>query len=413
VIFSASPLERMGAHPPGRAVPEHDASVMRMLFRGARFPDTEWWWNTIHVEVADESGHRRNLSIITNVQLMGEPLRGELRPAAVVAIRDVFTGERWVRTSRGVLSNDEACRYTTPGWTLMRLDPSRRAFDEDAFSVGIEPDDARRRFPKGAYVVQVETETFEVDLLLAQTKWGLLGPKGWLDYNERGRLPLWATTKTRMADPRGTIHLSTRGHWRSYEVVGGSAHFEQQCVLPSASLPVLALVALDPRDAERALTELRTIRPKWHWYRASLGRGVHFTGFVMWSMRTGAPMRKLGALFDPFGHVVAVDPRTLRVEPYDHYSVGDVTVPRATRIRFDLPARAHHAPVGEYELDLRHAPDIDWRVPYQCPMGLVCMAHEAHAVVETAVDGRSWDASGVATQETIDLEASLLPDGGS
>src|ERR1043166_4110656 len=101
---------RTSRPPPFRPVPAHDASLLRLLFRGARFPDTEWWSHGAHVRVISERGRERELSLFMNVQLFGEPLRGEVAPVATVAIRDVRTGERWIRSARGAMGSSRACR---------------------------------------------------------------------------------------------------------------------------------------------------------------------------------------------------------------------------------------------------------------------------------------------------------------
>src|SRR4051812_36335861 len=98
---------------PFRPVPAHDASLLRLLFRGARFPDTEWWSHGAHLSAVSERGLERELSLFMNVQVFGEPLRGEVAPVATVAIRDVRSGERWIRSVRGAMGSSRACRFSS------------------------------------------------------------------------------------------------------------------------------------------------------------------------------------------------------------------------------------------------------------------------------------------------------------
>lgn len=381
-------------------MPDHDASMIRTLFRGARFPDVEWWWNTAYVECQDERGRRRALSIITNVLLSGEPLRGEGQPSAVVAIRDVSSGEAWIRTARGVLSNGRACRFSSPGWILQRLDPDAPTFGEDAFSVGLEPADALARFPGGCYVVQVDEEDVEIDLCLRQESMARFGDEGWMDYDPGGQVPLWASTKARATAPSGTLRLGAS----EWTVTGGTGHFEQQCVLPSAIVPSVAAASIDPLGLAR-IAQSADLLPAWHWFRISLACGLRFSAFFLWSAVSGRPMHGFGAAATG-SETIELGAHDVRLHVARQYRLAGVSIPAVATLRFRVPDGAAAAS-GVYQIEICHDPEIDWRVPYPGSLGATCLAHEAHAVAHAHRDGESIG-PGIATQETIDLSKSLV-----
>ena len=94
--------KRLGARataerkPPLLGLPDHDGSLSALLYGRAGqfdtlpFPNMEWWWNTVEVEV--ESGARYFL--LTNVHSFGT-LAGPPVTCGTLAVFDVRSGQRW------------------------------------------------------------------------------------------------------------------------------------------------------------------------------------------------------------------------------------------------------------------------------------------------------------------------------
>jgi hypothetical protein len=282
---------------------------------------------------------------------------------------------------------------------MQRLDPDAPTFGEDSFSVGLEPAAALAEFPRGSYVVQVGEEDFEIDLRLRQDSVARFGDGGWLDYDPGGQVPLWATTKVRATTPSGTIRIGAS----EWVITDGAGHFEQQCVLPSAMIPSVAAASVDPFGLSRIL-ESADFLPAWHWFRITLACGLRFSAFFLWSAVSGRPMSCFGAVAAG-SEATELGPGDVRLDVAEPYRLRGVEIPGQARVRFRV-REGLAAPSGEYEVRIRHEPEIDWRVPYAGSLGATCWAHEAHAAADAYRNGDGIG-PGVATQETIDLSRSL------
>ncbi|HVU05074.1 MAG TPA: hypothetical protein VHE30_25165 [Polyangiaceae bacterium] len=378
--------------------------MIRTLFRGARFPDSEWWWHSVFVEAVDDAGRTRPFSIVTNVQLTGAPLSGECRPAAVVAIRDLERRETTVRFARGTLENGRAAGFFRRGWQLGRLDPEDPAWNEHAFAADLEPDRVRGALSGGAYVVHVNAEGLVLRLLLRQHVMARFGRRGWLDYDPRGLLPLWATSKMRLAEPTGTFRTGDGPTWT---VTSGVAHFEQQCVLPSAMLPSVGAASLSAgsylAESGRGLPAV----PAWNWFRTTLPCGASLSAFVMWDSLTGRPMRRFAGLVDRLGLSFELPESDVEFLLREPRRVGETIVPRVGIVELVVPPGPHRVVPGPYAIRFDHDPETDFRVPYLTGAGLACIAHEAHSGVQVLSPGASEPWNTVGTHETIDLVASF------
>jgi hypothetical protein len=390
--------------PPFRPIPEHDGSLLRLLFRGARFPDTERWSHGIHLHVRGRDGSARELSVMTNVQLFAEPLGGEAAPAAVLAIRDVDDGRRWIARSRGFLSSSPACRYSASNWLMMRLDPEASTFDADAIGVDLDPDSARQLYRNGCYVICIRSKELEARLFLDQMKGAALGREGWLDYNPQGRIPVWTTAKVRIASPSGHLVLrDDSGTPKRYEVVGGYAHFEQQSILPSASKVPLVTSLRDPKAAVEMLLGAFEHRVRLHRFRAALTPEIHKTARAVWNPSSGATYLEHASLLDDNGAAVELVDLDISAPRDD----GPSPSPTDVTVSFRVPEGTHRMPPGRYEARFVHDPRIDWSVPLVAPLGLVCSAHEAHSIVTVTRNDTERLPATSGGQETIDLMQSI------
>jgi hypothetical protein len=392
---------------PFRPLPDHDASLLRLFFRGVRFPDTEWWSHAAYVVAESSDGERRELSLFANVQLLGEPFRGEIAPAAVFAVRDVQAGDVLRARSRGTMGSSRACRYMAPGWLLFRLDARAPTFEADALGAGLDPDEMRALHPSGAFVIEVDATDFGASLVFGQQKATALGRDGWVDYNPDGETPLWTSAMVRISNVTGSLTLKgASGAWTRYRVSSGHAHSEHQCIVPSTSAAPLLQGLLSASRGPKALLEAAVAHPRWHWFHADLGRDVNLTAHRVWNPRNGRAYRDHATLLGPGG--VAVDVRDFTCSaPRDD---GKGPVPTRVTLGFDVPAGEHGIARGRYEVDLRHRPDLDWTVPFTMPLDRVCHAREAHCDVEVRHDG-VMIAETKGGHETIDLRSSLEVEG--
>jgi hypothetical protein len=126
----------------------------------------------------------------------------------------------------------------------------------------------------------------------------------------------------------------------------------------------------------------------------------------MWNPRTSRTYRDFAALLAPNGATITLEGVVFST-PHDD---GRSPIPSVATVRFAVPENAHGVAQGKYEVVFEHTPEFDWTVPYACPLGWVCLAHEAHCRVDVVRDGIRAISGSSGAQETIDLVRSLAPD---
>src|SRR5262249_50846109 len=151
-----------------------------------------------------------------------------------------------------------------------------------------------------------------------------------------------------------------------YQVTAGHAHSEHQCIVPSASVaPLMADLFTSPRGLATLFGVLGE-HPRWHWFHAPLGDGVHLSAHRVWNPRNGRPYRDHASLLGPRGAVDAT--RFTCSAPLDD---GTGPIPDRVVLGFDVP-EGHGVRSGRYEVVFRHRTDVDWMVPFTMPLDRVC-----------------------------------------
>jgi len=392
--------------PPLLGLPDHDGSLSALLYGRAGqfdtlpFPNMEWWWNTVEVEV--ESGARYFL--LTNVHSFGT-MAGPPVTCGTLAVFDVRSGQRWGLRSLGSVSGDRSCVYRAPGWLLQRLDPQAQSFSSDlqraAEALKVNAAELARASEQGCYVASIALPELEVQLYFEQRATALYGDAstpGWYDNNPGGRLPCWASYRSRFEIPRGRVRLGSPGS-RVQHVNGGNARFDHQSVHWSTrdnGLP-----------SPPALLEQLLNRPKWVWYHGRINERLNVMAYQIWNVNTRLKTKLAAAIADEAtGALVRLGsgdmsfrfPRT----------TGPLSAPVDTELSLTVREGCPGVPAGSYQLRFHYDDAIDWTVDYAAGRALVFRAQEAFC----SLSGRTplGPANGTGTQEVLDLGA-LKPAG--
>lgn len=399
VRFDALPIGALRRFPPARDIPRDDGSLLRALYHRIPFPNTEWWWQCLHLRARSDAGDTREFSVVVNVQLSGALVGPEPRPVAMCAVRDLTRGADWCSIAAGHLSDDASARFLAPGWHIARAEPTSASYAEQWLSLGASAAEAQR-FPEGLTGLSIDSDVGALELTLGCRASARIGTNGWLDYDPAGPFPLWASNKIRMHEPSGWLTVGG-GDRRRFHVTGGTGHYDHQCLLPTARVPHLAGALLQREGIASMQRALRDAALKWHWYLVVLGQ-AHLWVFAAWSTATGRVLKSFGVLLNQDGRTEEV--RDLTLEPRAYYEVGGVSVPRRSTIEF----RAERAiESGDYRVDLVHDAGRDWLVPYLLPLDTVCLAHEACCETHVERNGVELEGDWVANQETIDFVRSV------
>jgi hypothetical protein len=367
------------------------------LYTKIPFPNTEWWWTCSTVVAREPSGEERTVSIVTNVQLNGSTLGREPSPVAVVAVRDLQNGVTLRQRARGTLSDGPAARFVSPTMRLARCEPDLSSYDEERLAMGLRPSFAPVKNRPGLYCVRVDSSEFLLELNLTEEGMSILGKRGWVEFDPKGPVPLWGTRKLRTYRPSGWLRFEAHG--KPWVIVSGAAHFEQQCLLPTASLSSFVGAMAEPRLAIHHFRLLHELELKFHYITARALDSL-ITVFVLWSVSSGRILSERVTVM--WGDAQWEEVTDFEFTPSAYYGCRGVSVPRHVEVAWvgrDGPYR------GSCRLSLTHDPSMDWHVPYALGGDLSCMAHEATCTATLRHEDHEPLAI-IANQETVDYRKS-------
>lgn len=400
--------QTVARRPPGELEPSSHASVLAQLYgdRGSLdtvpVPNMEWWWQTIDVVCDDGSKY----SIITNVQIFGVPVSGWVAQATV-CVRDVATGEMWEAHTTGAFDPGTQARFIASGWSLGFAPLPGNGAQDQTYRVHVANDDL---------TLQLQVE------LGAHTLLGDPGAaRGWYDLNPDGLVPLWASYRSRFAEPesgphpRATMILRGRGTRTIDKIV--RSRLDQQSL------------HLSPRDYHDwslpSLAEAVLIRPQWLWYHAELQlQGEKNANLMLCKVvngHTNRTMKLAAAICPAVGAPLLVPSDKIRFEdkqPQQQLN-GRIKAPRVVLARFETALVKRSPWCGRYELTLQPKPSpssagssgtADWTVRYPIVGPFGYNAQEVPIRVKGHVkdrDGDEHELVGEGTQEVLDLLKSV------
>lgn len=394
------PRDLVPRFPPARDVPPDDRSLLHLLYRKIPFPNTEWWWLCGVLELRSPAGESKRVSLIVNVQL-NSALYGCDPPAVfVIALRDLDGGALHSCGVRGAFFGGPSYCFEADGVRFSRADPASKSFSEELLAADARPEQVEDARAQGGCSLHVRRPHFSIELFLVGQSMTIPGQRGWIDYDPDGPFPFWGTSKLRLYRPSGSLILGEGGEG-PWEVVSGSVHFEQQCLLLSATQPLMAQSMLQPL---LALDQFRKMGPagyKWHYYTASFG-GKILVLLFMWNTKTGRILKESGLVTWGSGEHAAAS--EWRFEPSRYYYRRGIGIPERATLEFKFD----HGPLeGWSRLEVNHQPTTDWFVPYHLSGNLVCWAHEATCQARL-MNERSGAVDLFVNQETIDFEHGIV-----
>jgi len=387
-------------YPPARDLPADDRSLLHLLYRKIPFPNTEWWWLCGVLELCSATGARKRVSLIANVQLNAALYGCDPLPVFAITLRDLEGTAHYSYGTRGAFFGGASYCFEADGVRFARADPSSPSFDEELLAAGVSAEHSEEARTQGLCSLHVRRHNFSIELFLFGQSMTIPGKRGWIDYDPDGPFPFWGTSKLRLYRPSGSLRLgeNAEGPW---EVVGGSVHFEQQCLLLSATLPLMAHSMLQPLVA---LDQWRRLGPpgfKWHYYTASF-EGKLLVFLFMWSSKTGRILKESGIVTWGSGEHAAAS--EWRFEPSRYYYRRNIGIPERATLEFKF----EQGPLeGWSRLDVEHSPSTDWFVPYHLSFNLVCYAHEATCTARLTNE-RIGTIELFVNQETIDCERGVV-----